>query len=151
MSNTTATTAQNEPAAVEVKKQLPLGEFVLQVIDSYAGDFAAFSKLTLKTDADAVKSHKASIYISDIATIIAKDYIKQTGDLSDCIDNLSFQTAAQLVTDTRVGKALGLFGTDIWDRLAEQLQFSDAISYNNFLKGIQAHDSLRAQQSRWCC
>jgi len=141
MSSTTPATS-TEPTASDLKT------FVSTAFNSYKSNLEKFSKISGDSSLnDDAKSNQASIYLSDVATSIASDYIASNPGFVDD-GSLTYNITMFLLSDGRVGKAIALPGSD-WDNLENLPQFADVPSFTLFVKAVQGRDALKKEMG--CC
>jgi hypothetical protein len=151
---TTATNSVTEPTkpsagATEIPQLNTLASFISKAVDSYKGMFASFCIISSGKAEDGDKSHQATMYISDITELISADYKRVCAEAEND-DELCFKIASQLITDSRVGKFMGL-SEKLWEDIAGLGQLSDAAEYNGFVALLRNRDQQKKEMSGWCC
>jgi len=145
--STTTTDTTNAVSATEPMVN-DLKSFVTIAVDLYKYKFEKFAKVSSnRALTDDAKTTQAAIYLSDISTEIATDYIVTK---RGSIDNtLIYNITMLLLGDGRVGKAIALPGSD-WDALENLPQFADVPSFAVFLETIKNRDALKREMGRCC-
>jgi hypothetical protein len=123
--------------------------FLNDSFKKYRSIMANFVPVASGTASDTTKIRKAAVHLTQLADVIAGDFIKANSSVT-MNDSLFYVVILRLLDEARVREATGLTGK-AWIELGALPQFEEMENFIEYASNIRDQDSLRDELSSLCC